>query len=33
MNTSTSRTHQAIVHTLPLFEMMRMRAATAPRSA
>ncbi|MBK6613880.1 DUF1254 domain-containing protein [Ottowia sp.] len=31
MNTSTSRTHQAIVHTLPLFEMMRMRAATAPR--
>lgn len=24
-------THRAVVHTLPLFEMMRMRAATAPR--
>ncbi|MFT3805215.1 MAG: DUF1254 domain-containing protein [Burkholderiaceae bacterium] len=30
MTTSTT-IHQAVIHTLPLFEMMRMRAATAPR--
>jgi len=31
MTTATTVTHQAVIHTLPLFEMARMRAATAPR--
>ena len=31
MNLSNRNLHQAVTRTLPLFEMMRMRAATAPR--